>query len=1091
MPSDSGSKGVFPGLFSGTGSIPFLALLAMIGLIFPHSAGPVSKAEQETRANANAERKAQSTAPRQVAPPGTAPCPISPAATVASFFGDCHAAKRPAGTRVPRFLLATIPNPEFGSLGYVTDSVLDSLRLSMQAVGYLPFTLGPAGWPKPRSKADSSVSPGTEAPSSEPGWWLYSRGDQLIVAFLIGEDPVAGIDRRQFAKAMEWAKVLGADGKRTVLLAGPVFSGGAQSLADAVAAVTEEWTFQAASGTASHAELPEVMRISSKSVKLVWRQLAVVSPMEKAVGHICGNRPNASIMLLSEAHTRFGNFSFSPAAWSSKGCAQGAIAFLPRDLSLLRGEYQKNPRLFQRMFPSGSLPSGLLPAPLVSTATMSGVTVYMPETLAKSQEITLHTLARRLKSEHVQYLGVNVTDRLDALFLARFFGEESPNVRVFLIGSDALFNSGSARGSLTGTLTYSSYPIGIAGGDRLPYPNDVAAGFGYAVRSLLTADIEYALPLPYYVSVIGRGGEWPFGAALKSRAGMKPREGRKGPLLAFVVTLLALTGIPIARWRLSSRQQEPGSKTYLFAEFLRRVAPFAWRPYFSADVWRTLTCGSARRGFRDDGPQGREWKRFCWLLVLAILWLALVAESIHVFHHIWSGESDAVEAIRRVILTNGVNPMLPYTCFVLSIYSFFWMRVRGRFLDNYSFHVLPQGPAYSHAADEEENAPTLDNPSISACCQALKRTMQGGFSLKWLGIALLVVLGFLLAYDLSVESIEQPHFPGDLFWTALAMGTYTTTISALIYFLIVWIRLFRVLRSLEAHPIRNAFTRLPDRISWTSIWSIGGLRPTFVSLQLAADYLTVLQEKMRGQADEAMSGEIDAAERQAVRILALSYADRFPDGGEGHQPLCPSQMVMLQQACERVGQSIEQRLESTWRLSRLEGWRASSIDYASAEERNKHYFLGAIDRLRNPDVETMWTTLRKLQEEFLALMFSSYIRYVFMQLRNIAGSVALSVSLLFIAFHTYPFHPHQSLLNATTFLFLSVAAIFIAVFYQMDIDPLLSRLSDTQAGKLDAGFAKRLLQFGLLPTMTYLISQFPELGDVFLGISEIIPGLPK
>ena len=32
--------------------------------------------------------------------------------------------------------------------------------------------------------------------------------------------------------------------------------------------------------------------------------------------------------------------------------------------------------------------------------------------------------------------------------------------------------------------------------------------------------------------------------------------------------------------------------------------------------------------------------------------------------------------------------------------------------------------------------------------------------------------------------------------------------------------------------------------------------------------------------------------------------------------------------------------------------------------------------------------------------------------------------------------------------------------------------------------AKRLLQFGLLPTITFLVSQVPELGDALLGILE-------
>ena len=189
--------------------------------------------------------------------------------------------------------------------------------------------------------------------------------------------------------------------------------------------------------------------------------------------------------------------------------------------------------------------------------------------------------------------------------------------------------------------------------------------------------------------------------------------------------------------------------------------------------------------------------------------------------------------------------------------------------------------------------------------------------------------------------------------------------------------------------------------------------------------------------------------------------------------------------------ALAKKLAPAWKASRLEGWRGASIDYASAEQRAKFYALGAIESVRNSEVSSLWTPVRKLKEEFLALLFSSYIRYVFVQLRNLAGSAAISVSMLFLAINTYPFHPYQGLLNAATFLFFSIGVVFISVFYQMDIDPLLSRLSDTQSGKLDAGFPKRLLQFGLFPTATYLVSQFPYIGDVFLRLSEVIPGLPK
>ena len=114
-----------------------------------------------------------------------------------------------------------------------------------------------------------------------------------------------------------------------------------------------------------------------------------------------------------------------------------------------------------------------------------------------------------------------------------------------------------------------------------------------------------------------------------------------------------------------------------------------------------------------------------------------------------------------------------------------------------------------------------------------------------------------------------------------------------------------------------------------------------------------------------------------------------------------------------------------------------------------------------------------------------------MQLRNFLGFLVTAMTLLFIAMNVYPFQPIGTLTNFATFLFITCAVIVVTAFYQMDRDPLLSRLSNTSAGKLDAGFGWRLLQFGALPTVTFLAAHFPPIGQALVRIVQIIPGLAK
>jgi hypothetical protein len=100
-------------------------------------------------------------------------------------------------------------------------------------------------------------------------------------------------------------------------------------------------------------------------------------------------------------------------------------------------------------------------------------------------------------------------------------------------------------------------------------------------------------------------------------------------------------------------------------------------------------------------------------------------------------------------------------------------------------------------------------------------------------------------------------------------------------------------------------------------------------------------------------------------------------------------------------------------------------------------------------------------------------------------------SLLFIALNVYPFQPIGTMTNFATFLFIACAIIVVAAFYRMDRDPLLSRLSNTKAGELDAGFGWRLVQFGALPPITFLATHFPPIGQALAKFAQIIPGLAK
>ena len=95
--------------------------------------------------------------------------------------------------------------------------------------------------------------------------------------------------------------------------------------------------------------------------------------------------------------------------------------------------------------------------------------------------------------------------------------------------------------------------------------------------------------------------------------------------------------------------------------------------------------------------------------------------------------------------------------------------------------------------------------------------------------------------------------------------------------------------------------------------------------------------------------------------------------------------------------------------------------------------------------------LNGLKTQFVALQYAAFIRYAFMQLRNLLGYLCISLSMLFIALNVYPFQPISTMTNFATLLFGLASVTVISTFYLMDRDPLLSRLSNTEPGKLDSG----------------------------------------
>ncbi len=119
----------------------------------------------------------------------------------------------------------------------------------------------------------------------------------------------------------------------------------------------------------------------------------------------------------------------------------------------------------------------------------------------------------------------------------------------------------------------------------------------------------------------------------------------------------------------------------------------------------------------------------------------------------------------------------------------------------------------------------------------------------------------------------------------------------------------------------------------------------------------------------------------------------------------------------------------------------------------------------------------QLAEEFLALRYLSLIRALLINLRQLMTFVSIIFVLALLAWNSYPFQPRQGIDWIFTGMLFGLGTGIIWIFAQMHRDPILSRITGTEINKLGASFYLRLATFGAVPVLTWVASQFPEIGS--------------
>lgn len=937
-----------------------------------------------------------------------------------------------------------------------------------------------------------------------------------LAIFLVAETPTAGISRIEFHRAVSYI-TNGRPSQLPIPIVGPSFSGSVESLIEALREASPS-TFKIFNGSATSDT--ERDKLSSVLARAGGPGLmSFIHPDEvsfKQLGLTGG------IAILSEDATSFGG---QAAGWGSVT----SIVF-PREISQLRNATPPAPTANPG---TGAVPTTqLLPLDLRdATSGRDSILNYSGQT-PSSQEAVLMNIGRELQRGRYSFIGVMASDPLDGVFLSRAVRQLCPDARLFSLDNDLLFVRAAHDSPLTGMLSVNTYPLFLAnqrwsapnGGSQgrtvFAFPNQISEAVYNATVAILnsfgTDDpkhvhgklLDYVPPAcpggegcshaPIWVTVVGRGSYWPV-AMIPTRAsetGMAVwREGSTGAQIDFEapnriwtslflvasIWVLLYAGLIIrvhvlrqakikywqeSFWVIPNEPGVAGRAAYLAAKtfailtgYCVLTAPY-WRLY--ASKWPTgpmvvmasLLCMgllliaaltpffSARKTntFLDDSH-----------VVLAILVVLFSAASIAAWSFTLFRSSAGSEPLflawRSLNLLSGVSPMLPVLIAAAGVLWWAWMHFRRLLLLAGS---TPELPNISLAGIE------FDFSKLRA---AVNEAIGAPFfHWKWRVVTAVVIFAAIASDRQGIlRTIEGPSYDW-MFRAALGL------VASLIFLsfarmLVTWGRLKRLLEQLERHPIRGAFSEMPKERVRSPVMQKGALARSYLFETRVLDSaraLRTLDARLAGGGlVENLEKDIPGKLERVARGLWLPFNE------------ARATYSHIQTLAEDVAG----------------GYLAADWNAGSSETLDK-YEERAEAKTDRPPPLAVADQIRMVASELVALPYLFYIRVSLLQIHNLLFFVIGGFVLAVCSIGSYPFQSPRALNWWMTAAMLALGWGVVRMLAQMSKDAVLSRITETEPGKLDTGFYLKLAAAGALPVISVVVSQFPSVGRFFFSWLE-------
>lgn len=423
--------------------------------------------------------------------------------------------------------------------------------------------------------------------------------------------------------------------------------------------------------------------------------------------------------------------------------------------------------------------------------------------------------------------------------------------------------------------------------------------------------------------------------------------------------------------------------------------------------------------------------------------------------------------LRATALGSGLSPLLPL--FFVGIAGLLWVVSSLRRLRLAERLSVPG----NEGSDEQLPLLCFQNDSFAGVpfleTRVQRMILCSSFKLPGWELVLLVT-GFAFYRILIVQfvpTIEGRYF--DWLFKFAFLFIYLLLSLAFLRFVCVWAAVRRLLTRLAWHPITAAYERLgkytagPPRISLT-----GGSRLVYATEFSVSQANSLVKTGLEIPDGESDLGERVARSRAELASLAgeasTTLTDALRADAERRWLSALKDGFGAENALARLSALVVQTIEPEWSSGQISGSGKRPAGKSQA-----------------------WL---ELAEDFLAGRTVVFLNHIFMQLQNLIFFVIAGLILMLISATCYPFQPREVFLLFNWSIVLLMVGAVSLTFVQMERSKVLSLLSGSVPGRvtLNREFVMRILIYGLVPIVTLLSAQFPDVIRQILSWLSVVQG---